>query len=275
MPFYPYVKNIVNAIKYRKPARMTGVLWLSLIWCFFVQQHAVADSEVAEVKIAEPFIELHTGPGTGYPVFHVIDRGEVIEVLKRKTDWFKVRYQQRVADGDDGFVEGWVARQAIELTVSRDDVPTKILEPALGDFSSRKWELGVVGGVFNESPMLTFYGGYAFNENLSAELSVSQVLGDYFSSDIVGVNVMSQPFPKWRYSPFFTLGLGQIKTTPHVTLVQVQDSEDLMAHYGLGIKTYLTRRFILRLDYKSYVAFSSDDDNEEFEEWKAGFAFFF
>ncbi|MCK4587846.1 MAG: outer membrane beta-barrel protein, partial [Gammaproteobacteria bacterium] len=79
----------------------------------------------------------------------------------------------------------------------------------------------------------------------------------------------------WRYSPFFTLGIGQIETKPKVTLIQAQDSSDFVAHFGVGVKIYLTRQFILRAEYKNYVGFSSDDDNEEFQEWKAGFGFFF
>jgi hypothetical protein len=38
---------------------------------------------------------------------------------------------------------------------------------------------------------------------------------------------------------------------------------------------YATRRFVLRAQFNSYVVFTSRDDNEEVEEWKAGFAFFF
>jgi len=48
-----------------------------------------------------------------------------------------------------------------------------------------------------------------------------------------------------------------------------------VAHVGAGLRIYATRRFILRAEYKSYVVFTSRDDNEEVEEWKVGFAFFF
>jgi hypothetical protein len=53
------------------------------------------------------------------------------------------------------------------------------------------------------------------------------------------------------------------------------DRTDQVAHVGLGVRTYLTRRFVVRAEYKSYVVFTSRDDNEEIEEWKAGFSFFF
>jgi hypothetical protein len=201
-----------------------------------------------------------------------VDRGEFVEVLKRKTDWFKVRYRRGV---NADVVEGWVSRQQMEQTLTLAGEATQFSETAQSDFEKRRWEAGLVGGDFNGAPVMTLYGGYALTRNLSAELSVSQVLGDFYSSLIVNLNLLSQPFPEWRYSPFFTLGVGQIDTSPRVTLVQARDQQDLMAHVGVGLKAYLARRFILRVDYKNYVAFSSDDDNEEFEEWKAGFAFFF
>jgi hypothetical protein len=226
-----------------------------------------AEDVYLEVKVVEPFIELHTGPGEGYPIFYVVDRGDFVEVIKRKTDWFKVR----TAKGK----LGWVSRAQMEETLTPSGEATHFSDAALGDFSSRRWEVGLVGGSFNSAPVMTLYGAYAMTANLTAELSASQVLGDYSSSLLLNVNLLSVPFPKWRYAPFFTLGAGQITTSPRVTLVHAPDSQDLMAHMGVGVKMYLTRRFILRAEYKNYVAFSSDDNNEEFEEWKAGFAFFF
>ena len=241
-----------------------GVFLLLLLAMALVN---AADDIYPEVKVAAPYIEMHTGPGSGYPIFHVVDRGDFVEVIKRKTDWFKVRTVK-------GKV-GWVNRVQMEKTITPSGEQTEFADAGLGDFSKRRWEMGLIGGTFNSAPVMTLYGGYALSANLSAELSVSQVTGDYFSSDIVNLNLLSQPFSKWRYSPFFTLGLGQITTSPSVTLIQAQDSQDLIAHMGLGVKMYLSRRFILRAEYKNYVGFSSDDDNEEFEEWKAGFAFFF
>jgi len=220
-----------------------------------------------EVKVAAPYIELHTGPGAGYPVIHVVDRGDFVEVIKRKTDWFKVR----TINGKTG----WVSRIQMEKTLMPGGDVAEFSDAGLGDFSKRRWEMGLVGGTFNGAPVMTAYGAYAMSANLSAEVSASQVTGDFFSSELVNFNLLSQPFSKWRYSPFFTLGIGQITTSPSVTLIQVRDSQDLVAHAGVGIKMYLTRRFIFRAEYKNYVGFTSNDDNKEFEEWKAGFAFFF
>ena len=47
---------------------------------------AFAADEYRVVSVADPYLELRTGPGRGYPVFHVVDRGETVEIMKRRTD---------------------------------------------------------------------------------------------------------------------------------------------------------------------------------------------
>ena len=49
---------------------------------------AYAKRAPVQLTVADPYIELHTGPGRGYPVFFVAERGEQIEVIMRRTDWF-------------------------------------------------------------------------------------------------------------------------------------------------------------------------------------------
>ncbi len=240
---------------------------LLLVSAALVSSTIAADEFLPEVKVADPYLEMRTGPSSGYPIFYVVDRGEYVDVLKRKTDWFQIRTRKGKL--------GWVDRAQMEKTLTPTGESTEFAEVSLDDFSSRRWELGLVGGIFNSAPVMTLYGGYALMPKLSAEFSISQVVGEFSSSQILSFNLMSQPFNEWRYSPFFTLGVGQIETTPKVTLVQAEDSSDFVAHVGFGVKAYLTRRFILRAEYKNYVGFSSDDNNEEFKEWKAGFAFFF
>jgi len=207
-----------------------------------------ADEDIyPEVKVADPYIELHTGPGEGYPIVHVVDRGDFVEVIKRKTNWFKVR----TAKGKIG----WVSRIQMEKTLTPNGEVAEFADAGFGDFSKRRWEMGLVGGAFNGAPVMTVYGAYALGANLSAEISASQVTGDFSSSDLVNFNLLSQPFSKWRYSPFFTLGIGQITTSPSVTLIQVEDSQDLIAHMGIGIKIVPYRRFIFRAEYKNFVRF--------------------
>ena len=50
---------------------------------------------------------------------------------------------------------------------------------------------------------------------------------------------------------------------------------DLLAHVGIGAYAYISRRFALRAEYNRYVVFSSDDNNEDINEWKLGLVTFF
>ena len=242
-----------------------SALLLMIVLCLSTNA-ALADQTV-EVEVADPYLELHTGPGAAYPVFYVVDRGSKVQILKRRTGWFKVR----TAKGK----EGWAARSAMEQTLLAAGVPLRIAEPGRGEFSARHWEMGVLGGDFEGADSITLYGGYAFNANLSAELSVAQILGDFSDSILVNGNVLIQPFPRWRASPFFTLGTGAIDTNARKTVVEARDSTDQVSHVGAGLRAYLGRRFIFRAEYRNYVIFTSKDDNKEIDEWRAGFAFFF
>jgi uncharacterized protein YgiM (DUF1202 family) len=219
------------------------------------------------VKVAEPYIELHTGPGRGYPVFHVADRGELLTVLVRRTDWFKVR----TARGK----EGWVKREAMELTLTPEGKATRFADAGLGDFSRRRWEAGLLGGDFEGANVISVYAGYAMTPNFSAELSLGQVFGNYSDAIMASASLLAQPFPEWRVSPFFSLGSGIIYTDPNVTLVDENDRTEPIGNVGVGVRCYLTRRFLLRAEYRRYTIFQNKDDNQEIDGWKAGFAFFF
>jgi len=228
---------------------------------------AVAEEQYYKVTVDVSYIELHTGPGRGYPVFHVVDRGKELEVIKRRTDWFMVRTEKGK--------EGWASRIDMELTLTPAGEKTLFAEAGFGDFSRRRWEAGVMAGDFEGADVMTVYTAYAMTPNFSAELSVSQVFGDYSDAYIGSISLVSQPFPEWRLSPFFSVGGGIIYTDPNVTLVDESDRTDQIGSVSIGARWYLTRRFILRAEYKNHVIFQDKDDNQEIDEWKAGLAFFF
>ncbi len=219
------------------------------------------------VEVADPYLEMHTGPGRGYPIFHVVERGEWVEIIRRRTDWFKVR--------TDRGKEGWVHRTQMAQTLQPTGEPMEIRDATLAEFQERRWEAGLMAGDFDGADVMTAYGGFAFTPNFSAELAASKVLGDFSDSEVLEGSIVAQPFPQWRFSPFFALGTGIIHTEPNVTLVQEEDRTDSFATAGGGLRVYLTRRFLLRMQYKNYVIFQSKDENQEIDEWKAGFSFFF
>lgn len=243
------------------------LLVLSLCQFAIAANAAGAERPLREVTIADPFIELHTGPGGGYPIFYVAERGEQIALVMRRTEWFKVR----VARGQ----EGWVHFEQLTTTLNPDGQPFDV--PALGfsDYEARRWEVGTLYGDFGGANVIAMYGSRTFTSNLSGELWVSEAIGRFSDSTMVTLDIVHLMYPDWRASPYFTLGGGVIKTQPKATLVATTDRTDNVALAGAGVRVYLTRRFVFRGEYKTHVVFTSRDDNEEVQEWKAGFSFFF
>jgi uncharacterized protein YgiM (DUF1202 family) len=229
--------------------------------------HARGEDDYLTVVIDDPYIELHTGPGRGYPIFYVAERGEEIDVLKRRTEWFKVRAPRGQ--------EGWVHLEQLQRTFDLEGEAFEVSALSLGDYTNRRWEVGALYGDFGGANVIAAFGALSITENLALELGVSEALGRYSDSQMVNVNITHLMFPDRRASPLFTLGAGSIRTQPKATLVNAIDRRDSVAHAGIGVKAYLARRFVFRAEYKTYVVFTSRDDNEEIREWKAGFSFFF
>lgn len=236
-----------------------------MVWLLPVICHA--DDDYRRIQVTAPYIEMHTGPGSSYPIDFVVERGEWVEIRKHRTDWFQVHTRRGRL--------GWVIIDQMRQTRTEDGEPLRLVSYTQDDFRERRWEFSFYGGEMEGAALLGLYGGYSFNENLSTEISFSQALGDFSSEYLIDINLLSQPFPEWTYSPFFTLGSGIIRTKPNATLVQTEDRTDSTAHVGVGLRVYLTRRFFMRGEFRHYAVFTSRDDNEEFDQWKIGLGFFF
>lgn len=230
-----------------------------------------ADSlKYQKLKISTAFIEMHTGPGKGYPIFHVIERGAIIEVILQRASWYKIKNKKGL--------EGWVHYDQISKTVTPQGKAIKFSKYSLEDFTQRNWEWGVLGGEFGGAPVFSTYGSYLINKSFASEVSLSQSIGTASSSIMFKLGMLMQPFPSWTYSPFFLLATGVINVSPSSTLIQPVDQNNQFSNVSIGIKTHLTQKIIVRLEYSEYVIFSAtkdNDNNEDLKEWKLGFAIFF
>ena len=218
-----------------------------------------------EAYVTQPFIELHTGPGRGYPIFYVAERGEQILLLKQRTTWVKVRTERGK--------EGWVKVDSILETVDRDQQPIANSVPQFT--AQRRWEVGFMAGDFGGSDIVTAYSAYHFTRNLSVELAASQNFGNVSSGRSATLSLAHQPFPNWRISPYVILGGGVRITDPRSTLVATEDREDNMLLAGGGFRIRLARNFIARLQYSNNTILTNRDDDIKVEEWKIGLSALF
>lgn len=225
------------------------------------------DEPQPRVKVVKPFIEWRTGPASGYPVFHTSEKGEWLTLLTRKTAWLKVN--------DDKGREGWVHVDDVLETVDGTGEKVALSDPKFDDFGSRRWEAGLLMGQFEEAASTAIYGGYQMTENLSAELWATQILGSASEIQMFNANIVHQPFPEWRISPFMTLGVGHIFIDPKSTLAVPEDRDNSIGHAGLGVRAYVTDNYFIRAEVKDYKIFTSRATNEEALEWKIGLSIFF
>lgn len=262
------MERSITTIPSRRRSTELAAFCACLLLSLLPRAHAADDpARFLQVFVTSPYLEMHTGPGRGYPVFHVVGRGDAVDVLFRRTDWFKVR----AARG----VEGWVSQRDMLSTALADGTPFRF---DLGDragFTDHRWEFGVFAGDLSGATLISGYGSFSFNPQLAAEMHVSQFLGNASNGYLGSIGLTHTFVPEWRAQPFVSLGTGVIRINPKATLVQPADRTDRVAYVGGGVRFYLTRRFFLRAEYRSNWEFTSRNDNQEIDEWKLGFAFFY
>ncbi|MBI3899567.1 MAG: SH3 domain-containing protein [Gammaproteobacteria bacterium] len=237
------------------------------LWLLSLVAWPAVAGELVKVWVAEPYLELHTGPGRGYPVFYIAERGEVVEIIRQHTDWFEVRTARDK--------EGWVPREQMETTLTEEGTQKTFGDVLLQDFLNRRVEAGFSYGRLESVPILTAHAGFRFHENLLVELAVAEATGQFSTTSLYYVSLTSQPYPDARFSPFFTLGMGRFENQPKATLVDAHDTKADLANVGIGARYYLTRRFVARADLKNHVVLVDHDRTDTYKEWSLGISFFF
>ena len=232
----------------------------------------VADSvaggdKVERVQVTDPFIELHTFPGRGYPIFFVAARGEWIAIELRHTDWYKVRTA--------GGKEGWVTRAQLQSTLAENGLQQQFADVAFDDYLARRVELGAGYGRFHQEPMIKFWLSYRLSDTLSIESTLGQVQGVFSGTTLWHVNLQAEPWSDQRFSPFAGIGIGRFHNIPNQSLVNFQPTNARMADAIVGARYHLTDRFMIRVDYAIYTAFVSDQRSLEYRAATAGLSFFF
>jgi hypothetical protein len=224
-------------------------------------------TRVERVQVTDPYLELHTFPGRGYPIFHVAARGEWVAIELRHTDWYKVR----TATGK----EGWVHRSQLVSTLGEDGEPQRFADLTLHDYLQRRFEVGAAYGRFHSEPMDKFYASYRFTDTLSIESDFEQVQGTFSGTTLWNVNLQAEPWSDRRFSPFAGIGIGKFRNVPNRSLVQDLLTNVRMSDAVVGARWHVTDRLVLRADFTIYTAFASDSRTLEYHAATVGLGLFF
>jgi hypothetical protein len=226
--------------------------------------HAKAQKPL-ELVVTEPYLELHTGPGRGFPVFYVVGRGDTVTVLYSRTDWYKVRAPRGQ--------EGWARRDELARTSLESGDPAPI--PPYPVFATHRWELGAGYGVYNRQNLVTGYTDFGLTDSLDAEFVLQQAFGTIDNRYIATIGMRHTFIPEWKwFSPTVGIGTGFQYIDDKVPPKPLETTNQL-AYVSIGARGFITRRFMWRFDWRSYVVFTRQNENKEPEEWKFGLAVFF
>lgn len=228
---------------------------------------APAAAQAERLAVADAFLELHSGPGRGYPVFFVVERGASVVIELRRTDWFRVRA--------DGGQVGWVPRAQLERTLTEAGIGKSFRDTLLDDYLRRRVEFGGGGGRFGGEPMLKLWLGVRLASPISIELAGGQVQGTFSGSDFWHLGLVAEPWHDQRWSPFVSVGLGAFRNTPNRSLVDAAGVNAKLAQASAGVRWYITERFVARADTTLYTAFVADNRSIEYRALSLGLAFFF
>ena len=243
---------------------LTGISAVA-VWLFAAP--ALAKEKYQKVRIEDAYIELHTGAGRGYPVFHVEERGRWVYVLKRRTDWFLVRTRDNR--------EGWVSREQLERTLTEAGTQSSVRDTLFEDYLKQRAEVGFMLGYFETASFMGVHAGWKTGETFSVEGSYAQVHSLNTDKQITSLYLASHIYPDARFSPFYALGYGRMRDRPVRTEVGADSSTVDLASVTLGARFYLTRNFVLRGHVRHYSTFVDDDSTKNFFEWAGGVSFFF
>ena len=223
--------------------------------------------DTLSVTVEEPYVEMHTGPGRGYPVFNVVEQGETVEILKRKTNWYKIK------SADDK--TGWTNAAQLAHTLKPTGVPVDLPEVSRGDYLKSHWRIGFTGGSLEGASTFSVTAGYRpFNWGAELELEGGKIFDESVTSDYYGVNLLLEPTTDWLLTPYISVGGGIFSLNDRQKVVVDDAGSPSYVSFSGGASYYVVSNLVVRGGYRSY-SISTDGDRVWLNAWTIGLGLFF
>jgi hypothetical protein len=220
---------------------------------------------VARVRVVRPYLDMHSGPGRGFPIFYAAEKNEWVVIELRHTDWFKVRTARGPV--------GWVSREQMAGTVTEDGVPFELADPTLQDFLNRRFDVGIGYGATQKTAFTRLWVGWRFSDTLTGSQP-----GHGADQDLHWA-VDGQPafraLVRQAASLFVGIGVGRFNFEPNKSLVNNEQLDGNLGVFTLGARYHLSGRVALRIDYSRYAVFVSDFDSRSYQAGSVGLSLHF
>ncbi len=231
-----------------------------------------ADKPPVQVTVADPFIELHSGPNINFPVYDVVERGELINILRRRTDWFEIRASKNR--------EGWVRKDQLEATLAAAGIQPTLRDKLVDNYLDSRFRFDAAGGVFEGEGIVTIRGGYRATNNVTVEMSFSNISGVFADSVLFQTNVMIELHVLNSLRPYGFMGVGYFTNVPDNLssgdpLVSPEKDDLPTAQFGVGVQYFFTKSFLLRAEIEQLSTLQGNKPSDKFLSGTLGVGFFF
>lgn len=235
-----------------------------------IASESKADAKQTQValKVIDPFLELHTGPGRGYPIFHVIEQDESVRVLRKRTNWYFVEDRRQR--------QGWVKQEGLARTLAPTGMPAALPEIQHGDFLAQQGRVGFSFGQQSSAETASFSAGYRVLSWAGIEAELGQLFGQTIDGTSYSASIIVEPIKSWAFTPFISKGYGrqhwQFKRKLQVGSDNSREAD--FEYTGVGVNYYIGLSFVVRGEFRSIHLDTSEGSGNQ-TAWRLGFSSFF
>lgn len=243
--------------------------------CFFtlcsISSHALSadtDDEAVKLIVIDTYLEMHSGPGRGYPITHTMEQDEPIHVIRRRGNWYQVANRHGK--------EGWIQQEKLARTIAPSGLPAALPDTQHGDYLAQQGRIGFTLGQQGGAETATLVAGFRLLSFVGAEVELGQMFGSRIDGYSYGANLLFEPIKSWSFTPFISTGFGK-QSWKQKEKLNVGNSNEFNSAYtfvGGGINYYIGYNFVVRGEYRQ-VSLSGDNDSLRNSAWRIGFSSFF
>lgn len=233
-----------------------------------------SSQQMVELKVIDTYLELHSGPGRGYPIFHVIEQGQSVKVHTRRTNWFYV--------SDRRNRQGWVKQEGLARTLAPTGLPAALPETQHGDFLAQQGRVGFSIGLQEKAETASVMAGFRLLNWAGIEIEYGELFEDEYDGISYGGSLIIEPFQlldmtgNWSFTPFISKGIGKQEWTRKrkATIGPVNTFQNDYEFTGVGVNYYIGYSFVVRAEYRKMIL-NGQNDNLSVGAWRLGFSSFF
>ena len=197
------------------------------IICLMISFESYAKERFAvEMRVTEPYLELHTGPASEYRIEHVLLTGEKIQLIKQHADWFYFKKNKTV--------KGWAPLKVL-LDNRIDSVDMSFDEFLINFEGDLEFDLMFSSGLVDGDFFLGFEIAQQYDEDIRFALSLRQVPGKISESVFTTID-FNYLFDKLKaVRPFVVFGFGELVNKPSAQVIGGEEISSSIYKLGAGI----------------------------------------